>query len=209
MSATCAGTRERLDDYVDGLLQEDERDSVAHHLLSCEGCRAEEAQLRALLAEAAALPREVSPPAHLWPRIERRIRPQASGAWLRHLAAAACVALAVGAAIVVRAPRREAAGAGTGVAQPAALAPADMAQVERDYERAAAALLVQVRSRRDEMPAETLAQVEESLRTIDLALEQIRTALREQPDEPALHLMLAATHRKKVEVLRRVMEVGA
>jgi hypothetical protein len=84
-----------------------------------------------------------------------------------------------------------------------------MARVERDYERAAAALLVQVRSRRDEMPAETLAQVEESLRTIDLALEQIRTALREQPDEPALHLMLAATHRKKVEVLRRVMEVGA
>ena len=27
--------------------------------------------------------------------------------------------------------------------------------------------------------------------------------------EPALHLMLTATHRKKVEVLRRVVEVGA
>jgi anti-sigma factor RsiW len=208
MNATCAGTRDRLDDYVDGLLDEDDRESVAQHLLACQDCRREETQLRALLAEAAALAHEVPPPADLWPRIERRIRP-ASGAWLRHLAAAACIVLAVTVALIARAPRPETPGAGTGTAQPAALAAADLDQVERDYERAAAALLLRVQSRRDELPAGTIAQVEESLRTIDVALAQIRAALREQPDEPALHLMLAATHRKKVEVLRRVMDVGA
>lgn len=208
MNATCAATRDRLDDYVDGLLDGDGRESVARHLLACQDCRREETQLRALLAVAASLAHEVPPPADLWPGIERRIRP-AGGAWLRQLAAAACIVLAATVALTARPPRPAPPGAGTATALPAALAAADLQQVERDYERAAAALLLQVQSRRDELPAGTMAQVEESLRTIDVALAQIRAALREQPDEPALHLMLAATHRKKVEVLRRVMDVGA
>ena len=52
-----------------------------------------------VLAEAAALPPEVAPPVDLWPHIERRIHVSGGGAWIRHLAAAACVALAVAGAL--------------------------------------------------------------------------------------------------------------
>jgi hypothetical protein len=213
MSAwTCEETRAALDDLADGLLDDDARQRAREHLLGCAACREEEARLRALLAQAAALAPEVAPPVDLWPHIERRIRTRESGAWLRHLAAAACLALAVAGALTARRPGTtggpEPAG-GPATLQPAALEAADVEQVERDYERAASALLVQLRTRQGSMPPETVAQVEDSLRTIDAALVQIRAALRQQPAEPALHLMLAATHRKKVEVLRRVVEVGA
>ena len=212
---TCDETRERLDDYVDGQLQASDRQRVEEHLLGCAGCRAEERGLRALLAQAAALPPAVAPPMDLWPGIERRIRVSGTGTWLRYLAAAACVALALAGALVARSTSPP---AGSGVAgntgvpgtlQPAALEAVDVEQVERDYERAASALLVKMRAQQGRMPPETVAQVEESLRTIDAALDQIRAALKQRPAEPALHLMLTATHRKKVEVLRRVVEVGA
>lgn len=215
MSAwTCEEARARLDDFVDGLLGEAGRAEMAAHLDGCAACREDERRLRALLAQAAALPVEVPPPFDLWPWIERRLDAGAgSGTGLRYLAAAACVALAVAGALTARTPRaagQVAAGeSAQGTLAPAALQAADVEQVERDYERAAAALLVQVRARQERLSPETLAQVEESMRTIDAALEQIRAALRKQPGEPALHLMLAATHRKKVEVLRRWAEVGA
>jgi hypothetical protein len=212
MNGTCDATRARLDDLLDGTLDAADRADAEQHLAGCAGCREEHARLRALVGEAAALAVEVAPPVDLWPQIERRIRTSGSGAWTRHLAAAACLALAIAGAISARAPGGgppQVAGSAPATLQPAALEAADVEQVERDYERAASALLVQLRARQDDLPPETIAQVEESLRTIDTALGQIRAALREQPAEPALHLMLAATHRKKVEVLRRVMEVGA
>jgi hypothetical protein len=192
-----------------------DRARMEEHLAGCGACRAEEAQLRALLAAAAALPPAVAPPVDLWPGIERRIRVSGGGAWPRYLAAAACVALAVAGALTARSPGTTvasgvAANAGApGTLQPAALEAADVEQVERDYERAASALLVKMRAQQDRMSPETVAQVEESLRTIDAALAQIRAALQQRPAEPALHLMLTATHRKKVEMLRRVVEVGA
>jgi hypothetical protein len=221
----CDDVRERLDDFVDGQLPRSpslpgtgeaaEGARVEEHLAGCAACRAEEAALRALLADAAALPPAVTPPVDLWPGIERRIRTSGSGTWLRYLAAAACVALAVAGALTARStstpPATTVAGAAGAPAalQPAALQAADVEQVERDYERAASALLVKMRAQQDRLSPETVAQVEESLRTIDAALEQIRAALQQRPAEPALHLMLTATHRKKVEVLRRVVEVGA
>ena len=206
---TCDETRDHLDDFVDGELAGPERARVDEHLAACAGCRAEEARLRALLGEAAALPREVAPPADLWPHIERRIRvSRGGGAWTRHLAAAACLALALGGALTARSTRGPAP-ASEPTPQAVALEAADVEQIERDYERAASALLVKLRGQQDRMSPETVAQVEESLRTIDAALEQIRAALKQRPEEPALHLMLTSTHRKKVEVLRRMVEVGA
>jgi predicted anti-sigma-YlaC factor YlaD len=208
---TCDETRDRLDDFVDGELAPAERAGLAEHLAHCAECRAEEARLRALLAEAAALPLEVAPPADLWPHIERRIRVSGAGSWLRYMAAAACVVLALAGALTAR---RTGTTAAPGVATSTGaggtlLEVSDVEQIERDYERAASALLVKMHAQRGRMSPETVAQVEESLRTIDAALEQIRAALRQRPAEPALHLMLTSTHRKKVEVLRRMVEVGA
>jgi anti-sigma factor RsiW len=216
MSAQCETALSRLDDYVDGLLAAEPRAEVARHLEACTACRQEEGRLRALLADAAALAKEVAPPRDLWPDIESEIRgggQARAGTRLRALAAAACIVLALAGVLLTRPPAGPAPPAAArpadGVARPASLEEAAVQKLETDYEAAAAALLVELRARQADLPPETVAQVEESLRTIDGALAQIRGALKVEPAQPGLHLLLAATHRKKVEMLRRVTELGA
>src|SRR5258708_26830620 len=70
---TCAEAEDRLDDYVDGSLPEAEFQEMELHLASCPPCREEERRLRAGLAQAAPLPRLLSPPRDLSPGIPERI----------------------------------------------------------------------------------------------------------------------------------------
>ena len=60
---------ERLDDYVDGLLDAPERETARLHLQECARCAARLDELRALLARSAAERRDVAPPAELWPLV--------------------------------------------------------------------------------------------------------------------------------------------
>jgi hypothetical protein len=69
---------ELLDDFVGGDLPPREERDVRRHLMQCEGCRAEEQALRALLDEAAALPDEVVPERDLWTGIAPRLQSRAS-----------------------------------------------------------------------------------------------------------------------------------
>ena len=50
--------------------------------------------------------------------------------------------------------------------------------------------------------------MERDLSTIDAALRQLRTALRQDPDNPQLTHMLASTHQKKVDVLQSVLRLS-
>jgi hypothetical protein len=63
-------------------------------------------------------------------------------------------------------------------------------------------------ARRAALPAEDLARVEANLEVIDRALEEVRQALVKDPASPELNRMLVATHRKKVDVLRRVVRLS-
>jgi anti-sigma factor RsiW len=67
-----------LDDFVGGDLPPREERDVRRHLMQCEGCRAEEQALRALLDEAAALPDEIVPGRDLWNDIAPRLQSRAS-----------------------------------------------------------------------------------------------------------------------------------
>lgn len=67
---------ERLDEFVDGLLPEVESRAVERHLEGCPECRREVLELRNLLAEATALPRERAPERDLWPGIRARLAPR-------------------------------------------------------------------------------------------------------------------------------------
>lgn len=69
---------ELLDDFVGGDLPPREERDVRRHLMQCEGCRAEEQTLRALLDEAAALPDEILPQRDLWVDIAPRLQSRAS-----------------------------------------------------------------------------------------------------------------------------------
>lgn len=69
-------TLELLDDYVGGELPPREERDVRRHLMQCDDCRAEEAALRTLLDEAAALPEDIAPPRDLWLNIAARLEPR-------------------------------------------------------------------------------------------------------------------------------------
>jgi predicted anti-sigma-YlaC factor YlaD len=219
---TCQEMDERLDDYVDGVLATIDARAVEAHLASCAACREAERSMRQLLAHAAALPRAAAPPRDLWPDIERTIARDRRFAGLfawgqpMMLAAAAAIVLAVLAAVLWR--EAPASGVQT-VAIPSAsptlvpvssLAVADpaLAEAEREYEAAATTLLAVLQQRRSRLAPEDLARVEDNVAMIDRALVEVRAAIAKDPVNPELNRMLVATHRKKVDVLRRVVRLS-
>ena len=211
----CAWVRERLDDYVDGELLAPDLHEVELHLASCPTCREEERDLRRLLAHAAALPREVAPARDLWPAISAemargpRVLPFVPRrALYAGLAAAAAVVMAF---VVSRGGPDFSAPAGgpSATAIPASASPASaLNEAEADYDRATNALLATLQDHRDRLAPETIASVERNLAVIDDALAEVRAALGKDPGNAELTRMLASTHRKKVDVLRRVVKLS-
>jgi hypothetical protein len=209
---TCENVRERLDDYVDGELPSPELHEVELHLSSCASCREEERALRSLLAQAAALPKAVRPPRELWPGIAAQIEggrrvlgfPPRAAFW-GTLAAAA--ALIVG-FVILRPGPPAAPGASPSPAFIAESPGRGLSEAEAEYERATQALLAALEERRDRLAPETLKGVEQNLAVIDEALREVRAALATDPRNLELTRMLAATHRKKVDVLQRVMRLS-
>jgi hypothetical protein len=219
---TCHELDERLDDWVDGALPAAAASDIEAHLLSCALCRGRERRLRHVLAHAAALPRSLTPPRDLWPGIAQRVARERSWSWatggLRPWALAAAAAVVVGLGAVlwsgpslsrvrtvqIPAPSPEAMlVAGTAIVSDPVLAAA-----ERDYEAAANALLGALQQHRARLQPEALAAVETNLQVIDRALAEVRQALVHDPANPELSRMLVSTHRKKVEVLSRVVKLS-
>lgn len=58
---------DELNDYVDGRLGSERRSAILHHLTGCDRCRREHDSLRAVLAAASGLPRQVLPEHDIWP----------------------------------------------------------------------------------------------------------------------------------------------
>ncbi|HEU4557965.1 MAG TPA: zf-HC2 domain-containing protein [Longimicrobium sp.] len=67
---------ERLDDFACGELPDIERVRVQRHVEGCDECRAEVEAIQALLADAAVLPRAITPPVDLWAGISARLEPR-------------------------------------------------------------------------------------------------------------------------------------
>lgn len=208
-----------LNDWAEDLLPDVRRRSVDDHLAACEPCRHRAGRLRALLADLAALPREARPGADLRPGIRARLsrraawrslravrRPLAVAAALLVVGTATLTAFAVRALDDDGAPARP---ASTTLASPENPAVAELRALERDYARAAEDLLAALERSRRELPPETVRLVEESLGTVERALEESRTALAEDPASPVLRELVLAAHRHKLDVLRRATELAA
>ena len=216
---TCTEIQDRLNDYVDGALPEAEFQEMELHLAGCAECRAEERLLRTLLAQAAALSEERLPRRDLWPEIAVRLDGGALGSalWSRvstwtGLAAAAAVVLVLG--VLLKRPggpgSDPGAGgtAGQGMVKPVAASPeTGLIDAERDYLRATEELMAVIEARRDSLPPATREALTRNLQTIDQALQEIREALAKEPSNAQLNHLLASTHRKKVDVLRRVVKL--
>jgi anti-sigma factor RsiW len=220
---TCHELDERLDDWLDGALAAPHAQELEAHLASCEACRERVRQMRQLLAHAAALPRSLQPDRDLWPGVRDQVERRSAwvGFWTSWqpvaLAAAATLALAAGVYLwqgpapspvrTVAMPSPSAAPLLQPVAGASGFDPV-LAEAARNYERAAGELLEALQQRRTALQPEDLARVEANLEVIDRALAEVREALVRDPGSPELNRMLVATHKKKVDVLRRVVRLS-
>jgi predicted anti-sigma-YlaC factor YlaD len=216
-------SEERLGDFIDGLLDEEERRGVAFHLETCSECRDAVTSTRELLDHAAGLSPEIEPSRDLWPEIARRIRKKQAGPVRfrivpgirigRPLAAAAGIALLVAAsslatALILQQNEPETDEAMTGLAG-GRVALAAFESAETDYAEATRQLLEAYQARRDRLSPETVKIVEENLRIIDDALQKTRAALEADPSNSGLSDLTAATYQKKIDFLRRTLSLSS
>jgi anti-sigma factor RsiW len=218
---TCEEIGIRLDEYVDGDLTEAEFQEVELHLGGCPQCRQQERELRALIAQAAALPEEMRPAQDLWPDIEARLRgpegmrlvPRTGLArWMgpMSIAAAAAVVVALSAALWTRGGSVIVPAGPQGSLQPIAVGAPSSALLdsEREYARATTDLMAAIEAQKETLAPETRAVLDANLKTIDDALAQVRAALVKDPGNSQLAHLLTSTHQKKVDALKRVVRLN-
>lgn len=217
--------RHLLDDYVTGELTEDARAPVADHIAACAICAAEVESLNRILVRAAELPKSIDPPAEAWSNIRAAIERDKeaiarhdTGSTLRfrrrpYALAAAAVLLVVlssaGTAVYMNArsadPRNPVASSPANAATPASLTAFTVE--ENNYLRNVAVLQDLLDQQESLLAPETIAQLKASLRTIDEAILEARTALARDPANGVLIEMLSGTYRQKMDLMRRTAEL--
>jgi anti-sigma factor RsiW len=211
----CKQTIDRIDDYVDGVLDPGAVADVERHLGSCADCRDQAAALRRLIERADALDRAVEPERDLWPSIRSRIVAQNGAdrtvryrnwAWLA-TAAAAVLAVALLVSLARRPePASFVAESGSSSASSSEIALAAFERAEVDFERSRAQLLARVEERIDELDPETVRLVRDNLEVMDRAAREIREALDSDPSNTGLRKLLMTSYRKRLDLLRIVGE---
>ena len=207
----------RLSEYLDGELGNDERVALEAHLATCGRCYATLADLREVVTHAKTLV-DREPAKDLWAGIRAGMIP-AHGAGARRPAKpaarrfsfsvpqllAACIALVLisgGGAWMALKPTtvtlREA--PGTAITPVAWTSPTDVAVAELQD------ALARNESRLD---TATVRVVRQNLAVIDRAIAEARVALERDPGNTYLNLHLADTMRRKVELLRRINALAA
>ncbi len=191
---TCTDITPLLDDYADGALDPATRSRVDAHLATCAACRAEVAEMAAILAEARTLPREIQPARDLWSGIAPRLaaRPSHRMPWLRLAAALALFAGGFAAARL-----------GQGTEEPSRLA-----TLQEEYAVASTELSRRLAGESSGLAPETRRVVERNLEIIDQAIREAEAALTGDPANGALEQMLVARYEQRLELLRRATAAG-
>ncbi len=225
---------DRLQDYLEGLLPAPEAEEVEAHLEGCPRCRRELESMASLLEEIKALPEEALPGRDLWPQIAWRIgasgedrvgeenafpdrasRPLRTSspqgrrislpAW-QLLAASVAVAVISGSAVWAFLSSRGAPTAPVAQATEEWIQPVNWREAFQGYSDAATDLEVILDHGRGVLDPETVRVLEESLTSIDEAIDEAREALTLDPASPVLRRFLADHLRRKIELLRQAAQ---
>jgi hypothetical protein len=179
--------------------------------------------LKRILARASELPASVEPPPEAWSNIREVIRREenavaapirpAAALWRRPLvlgAAAAILVAVLSSTLTVvylnslSSPAAAMTRAGDAVTPGTLVA---FTMEENNYLRTAAALQELLDQQESVLAPETVAQLKASLRTIDEAIMEARSALARDPSNKLLVEMLSANYKQKVDLLRRSTEM--
>jgi anti-sigma factor RsiW len=216
---------DRLSEYLDDEeLSAAERAELEAHLTTCASCRTTLAELRAVAARAASLP-DAPPDADLWAGIAARLDnpaatpkvrvfPRRFSFTLPQLVAAGLALMVLSGGMVwisrLGSPhtnlqpveaRVDAPSSDTGEPIPDRVAPANFA--DSHYDQAIADLEKALDSGRSRLDPETVRILEANLTAIDLAIEQSRKALRQDPESIYLNNHFAESRMRKLALLRR------
>ena len=205
---------ETLSALADGDLDQSAAGTVERHVAECRDCQASLERVRALVASAGALPREVAPPPATWAGVRRGIAHSRDRRVTRRrwtgavLAIAATLVLWVGVNMFPGGPvRAKGAKPGLTPAVPAVPAGPAVMGVERVYEPTVAELRAVFDARRDALAPATVRVLEQSLAVIDSAIVEARDALAADPRSNALVDLLAAHYARKVSFLKRAADL--
>lgn len=222
---------ERLSEYLDGELSGSESTEIERRLAEDEELRTTLEELRLVRERAAELPGR-EPDTDLWPGVETRIMADSGVALdddvvelrsvrvdrgrtfsftLGQLVAASVALVALGGGAIAIAGSMTGPGSDAVATRPAAVvAPADgttltagLAVPRASYAAAIEELELRLLENQDDLDTATVRVLEESLRTIDRAIDQAMEALDADPSSPYLNRHLTDAMARKLAILRR------
>ena len=218
---TCDEVLSKIDELIDGALNESDATAARSHLETCPSCRSEFVSVEELMTATRSLPRSTEPERDLWPGIvesieERRVvqgsfnhSPVPTGRRLWMAAAAAAI-------LVVSISLAYMAGLERGRPQIAEVPPMSSSYIQAAYgglatglELARDQLRASLDQRQDELSPETWSVVMDNLLVIDNAIERIETALVDNPDDGRLNRQLAVAYRHQINLLQRATRLPA
>lgn len=216
-------TEEERQTRADGTLRPDRAHAVDLHLRDCDACAADVARLALLMTRTRETPSRSDDLDDLWPSIRARIeerklapitpsgrdvaftaRRPSPKIWISAIGALAAVAVITIAVVGSRSTLTTSDEQSGGTPLPL-IAAADSTQA---YEEEARALLARLEVQRAVMRPEAAQLIERDLRTIDAAIAELKAALANDPNNPALRQLLASSYRQKVELLKRAGNAG-
>jgi anti-sigma factor RsiW len=213
-------TIERLSDYLDGVLARNDATALERHVKTCAPCARDLSRLRALLAEARVLPREIDPPPAVWSSIRESLDARKVTALPRNRSAVArshrsqwlvaasliLVATATVSLVVRRNPQRAPAVRSVTTFNRTGAVVATM--IERHYLPALNQLTASLAAQGG-APRRALPTVDRSLVIVDAAIAETRAALDRDPGNREIADLLAANYQKKLDLLKRVSELAS
>ncbi|MDZ4860108.1 MAG: hypothetical protein SGI88_14110 [Candidatus Hydrogenedentes bacterium] len=227
---------ERLNDYLDGVLSGEEALEIEAELERDPALRAEAQALRALIDEAARLPKGVAPRRDLWTGIDARLtgrapaNPRLTIARIRQgLLAVAAAALIFAAGVWYARTTDSESGQNPGgqvanVQQPGpviaisqtavnsnAQAPVQFAgyqEIAAEYAGVRTTLREALNQARPNLAPETVLVIDDSLSVIDQAIRDIEVALDNDPGNRALMQSLVAVYDQEVGLLRQATRLA-
>src|SRR5687768_13745990 len=206
---TCEQCSEWLGDAMDGILDAERQAQMDAHNLECAACRGLLNDLKEIRATAATLEHRIPPP-ELWRAISAQVeRPTSATTWpsLGTLAAAAALVMMLGAAAwfgVGGEWRGTSGGAASDLVRSAA---SELQLAEQHYENAITALEQLTVERENALDPSVAADIAQSLRTIDRAIDDSRAALKSDPGSFIAQTSLLEALRMKVALLQETVSL--